>query len=179
MKLILLSAALAIISGCASTIPKEIARAPENAVGINAAISDIEQVRGEWVRWGGVVKTVENRVNDTWIEIVGRSLDANGRPIDGKSPGRFWATFNGFQEPADFPEGQRLTIYGSIIGSATEKIGEYSYTYAVVDVEEFHRWSELQRHYDESPLYYPGYWHRPWYRRHSSIYFHSRSHRPW
>ncbi len=179
MKLVLLSLALIVISGCASTIPREISKAPDNAIDIHVANADIERVRGETVRWGGEVVTVENRVNDTWIEVVARPLAANGRPTDGKSRGRFWATFSGFQEPSDFPEGQQLTIYGSIIGSATEKIGKFPYTYAVIDVEQFHLWPKLQRYDNGSPFYYPGYWRHPLYPHHSSIYFHSGLHRPW
>jgi len=177
MKLVLLGAVLVIISGCASTIPRQISKAPDPAINIPGAITDIEQARGESVRWGGEVVTVENRANDTWIEIVGRPLTANGRPTDGRSRGRFWATFSGFKEPSDFPKGQQLTVYGSIIGSASEQIGEYPYTYAVIDVEQFHRWPALQRHDYDSPYYYTGYRHHPFYRHRSSIFFHSRFHR--
>ena len=46
------------------------------------------------VRWGGAIASVENRRDETWIEIVERPLNTD------KSAGRFLARVDGFLDPA-------------------------------------------------------------------------------
>ncbi|MEM7195062.1 MAG: Slp/YeaY family lipoprotein [Pseudomonadota bacterium] len=178
-KLAVVVAVLVAITGCASNIPAGISEPPEHSFDIDRAGANIEKAMGVQVRWGGVIKTVENRRSDTWIEVIGRPLGANGRPGDGKSPGRFWAMVEGFAEPADFPEGLKVTVFGSVVGTTTENIGKYPYKYVIVDVEQIHGWAEPEPRYVESPYYSPWYWHDPWYPSGSGFYYFSRFHRDW
>lgn len=158
-------AGAALLAACAytPTVP-EVADGPSAAqvrVNVDAHI-------GSRVRWGGTVVMVENRREDTWVAILSRPLDARGRPVSNGRPGeRFIAVLPGFAEPALYPPGQRITIVGTVVGSATRTVGEFPYTYPLVAVETRQLWETPTPRRD--PLYYDPYWHDsyrydPWYR---------------
>jgi outer membrane lipoprotein len=147
--------------GCASNVPRPIREAPSENIPLAQALQNPEKLRAVAVRWGGVITSVENRRDETWIEIVERPLDADGTPRNtDQSAGRFLARVDGFLDPAIFAPKRLVTIAGSLDGNNTRTIGEHPYTYPVVHVEHIYLWPIPSRaaHYYRSP-----YWYDPWY----------------
>jgi outer membrane lipoprotein len=162
MKTIALFLTLA-LAGCASDIPRPIREAPAENIPFAQALNYPEKHHGAAVRWGGVIAAVENRRDETWIEIVERPLGADGQPRDtDKSAGRFLARVQGFQDPAIFAPKRLVTVAGALDGNNTRTIGEHPYTYPVVRVEHIYLWpipSRAAHHY----YYRSPYWYDPWY----------------
>jgi len=149
-----------VMSGCASKLPQSIAQPPAEVISASAVQQHPESYLGKQVRWGGEILEVANAEQHTDVLVVGRELEKDGEPIeDSKVDARFIARFSGFREPADFPEGKRLTVSGTLSGVEVRNVGEFPYPYPVVEVIESHRWPE-KKHYDHYPYYpyYPSYY---------------------
>jgi outer membrane lipoprotein len=163
MKTIALLLSLA-LAGCASDIPRPIREAPAENITLPQALQHPEQHRGAAVRWGGAIAAVENRRDATWIEVVERSLDADGQPRHtDTSAGRFLARVDGFVDPTIFTPKRQVTVAGSLDGNSTHTIGEHPYTYPVVRAEHIYLWPQMAR---VPPYYFPSpyfYWYGPWY----------------
>jgi outer membrane lipoprotein len=150
------------LAGCASDIPRPIREAPAGDISLVQALKNPEQHRGARVRWGGAITAVENRRDETWIEIVERPLEENGQPrTTDKSAGRFLARVQGFLDPAIYAPKRLVTATGTLDGNSTRTIGEHLYTYPVVRTEQVYLWPVPVR--TEYPYYYPPYWYDPWY----------------
>jgi outer membrane lipoprotein len=150
------------LAGCASDIPRPIREAPAGNIALTHALQNPEQQRAAALRWGGAIASIENRRDETWIEIVERPLDTNGQPRDtDKSAGRFLARVQGFLDPAIFTPKRLVTVAGTLDGNSTRTIGEHPYTYPVVRADSIYLWPAPTR--TERPYYYPPYWHDPWY----------------
>lgn len=161
MKTIALFLALA-LAGCASDIPRPIREAPAEKIALAQALKNPEKHRAAAVRWGGAIASIENRRDETWIEIVERPLDRDGQPRDtDKSAGRFLARVQGFLDPVIFAPKRLVTAAGTLDGNSTRTIGEHPYTYPVVRVDSIYLWPVPVR--TEYPYYYSPYWYDPWY----------------
>lgn len=170
-----------LLAGCASQIPEQIRNVPASSPSVSEARAGTERLVGARVRWGGTIASVENRESQTWIEIVARELQEDGRPSQGDhSQGRFLARFQGFLDPAIYSKGRQITVVGSLNGQQTRAIDKYEYTYPVVNVESHYLWDKIlpdsyaRDPYLQSPLFYdpyfydpfyydPFYWRRPYY----------------
>jgi outer membrane lipoprotein len=151
------------LAGCASDIPRPIREAPDERIQLAQALKNPEQYRATTVRWGGAIASVENRQDETWVEIVEQQLGHEGYPRNAdKSAGRFLARVNGFLDPAIFAPKRLVTIVGVLDGNNTRTIGQHPYTFPVVHVEHIYLWpipdKALHYHYSHSP-----YWYDPWY----------------
>ncbi len=173
--------------GCAARVPQDIrtpAPAPVTAAAVRAAP---ERYVGTPVRWGGRILAVRNDAANTDIELLAWPLDAAGEPAqdsgDDARLGRFIARFDGFLDPATYPEGRLLTVSGTVTGVETHDVGDYPYRYPVVRATGRHLWAKPESvrapypspWYDPwyggwpgsrfGPWYGPGFgpWHRPWY----------------
>lgn len=109
------------------------------------------------VRWGGSIARVENRSDETLVEIVEHPLRRYGRPQTSyQSEGRFVARIPGFLDPAIYDEGRQITVTGTLKGSVQRKIGEHPYEFPLVAADEYSLWEEREPEYTYHP--YP-YWH--------------------
>jgi outer membrane lipoprotein len=161
MKAIALFLALT-LAGCASDIPRPIREAPAENIALAQALKEPLQHRAAAVRWGGAIASIENRRDETWIEIVERPLDVDGQPrVTDKSAGRFLARMQGFLDPAIFAPKRRVTVAGTLDGIGTRTIGEHPYAYPVVRVDSIYLWPVPPK--TEYPYYYLPYWYDPWY----------------
>lgn len=163
--------ALALLAGC-MTMPAELNQ-PVSAV----ALGDVKAARapmsGQSVRWGGVIAAVENRNNETWLEIVEQPLNDVGRPrmVD-HSAGRFMVKVPGFLDPSIYAKGREFTAVGALDGTYRATIGtDYHYDYPVVASSSYFLWPprvETETYYVDPVFsgyygYGPGYW-GPYYR---------------
>src|SRR3970040_2046540 len=150
------------LAACASDIPRPIREAPADNIAFAQALKNPEQHRAAAVRWGGAIAAVENRRDETWIEIVERPLDVDGQPrVTDNSAGRFLARVQGFLDPAIFAPKRRVTVAGALDGVSTRTIGEHPYTYPVGGVDSIYLWPVPPK--TEYPYYYLPYWYDPWY----------------
>ena len=146
---------------CVSQVPELIREAPKSDLSLSQARAGSAPT-GAQIRWGGTIAKVENRRDDTLIEIVERPLNGEGRPTDGdRSSGRFLARIGGFVDPAVYESGREITVVGTLADAVTRKIGEYAYRFPVVDVAHHYLWP--QRPVAAYPRYYDPFWYDPWY----------------
>lgn len=159
-----------LLVGCATRPPDPILDAPTTDLSLGEVAASVSAYVGQRVRWGGKIAGVENRVKETWLDIVARPLDSNGRPhANDQSLGRFLARVDGFLDPAVYAKGRALTVAGTIEGTLTRAIGDYPYTYVIVKADATRLWEPMERPlYYRDPFYDPFYdpfWPRfyPWY----------------
>ena len=69
-----------------------------------------------------------------------------------------------FVDPTVYAVQREFTVFGTLEGSREGKIGEFAYTYPVVNVTSHLLWEPRLEpdpfYYD--PFYYPYRWHRPY-----------------
>ncbi|MGI9302678.1 MAG: Slp family lipoprotein [Gammaproteobacteria bacterium] len=182
-KVVFGSLLLTFAAGCASTIPPSIKSVPATSPQVAEVLVDAQAYEGEQVRWGGSIAGVENRENETWVEIVARDLNRSGRPkYSDHSDGRFLAVVEGFLDPAVYAKDRQLTVSGTIEGKQSRTIGDYPYTYPLVQVDSHYLWEpQPKRAYGYGHPYYPyhygfsyGY---PFYPRHHHYRHHHRKYK--
>lgn len=145
-----------LLTSCASNIPEKISSLPAKAINISEVQQNPDQSTGIQVRWGGVINKVENQATHTRVEIISKDLYDDGKPkVDSSSKGRFIANYPGFVDPVIYKEGDYITIVGKIESVDAALIGEYSYSYPVVNVDSEYLWTELNKEKDK--VYYPVY----------------------
>lgn len=161
------------LGGCASNLPKEITSAIETSPSLSEARQDFEQTKGQLVRWGGSIAAIENKNDETWLEVVSQSLSSQGKPQKSdKTEGRFIVKIDQFLEPEIYRKGRLITVYGAIVEEHDGKIGEQPYRFTVVKAEKAYLWTEFKEieplPYYRNPYYDPfldPYWDLRW-RRH-------------
>lgn len=152
---------LALVAGCATTsVPEAIREAPPQDLVLPEVRGNVDAHEGTRVRWGGMIAGVENRPEETWLDIVARPLEDGGRPqAGGESLGRFIAVVDRFLDPAVYREGRQVTVSGIVEGTVTRPIGEYPYHYVVVDARTTKLWEPRV----EAAYYPPYYYRHPFY----------------
>ena len=165
MKLIIRSGCFVLaifVSGCSSHIPPEIKQNLEGAPSVAQVHAATDNYLSRKVRWGGVILSIENKQETSWLTILASPLNDSGKPQStDNSPGRFIAIVDKFLEPLLYSQDRKITIIGHLLKSETIKIGEFPYEHPVVAVKQHYLWpvdpapSELDR--------YPYWWHDPWY----------------
>lgn len=153
-RIALFSLLAVLVTACATTVPKDIGRAPAEDFSVAQVRADIPRYVGTPVRWGGTIVELDNEADESTIEIIARELRRDGRPRgDDASPGRFIAVIDGFLDPAIFTEDRDITVFGTVEGEIAGQIGERSYNYPVVRVQSYQLW----RYADARGYPPPGY----------------------
>jgi outer membrane lipoprotein len=167
LAVVMLSAAL--MTACAQ-IPEQIRDVPPGAPTVSEVRANAGRFNGARVRWGGTIAGVNNREEQTTIEVVARALLENARPSDSdRSQGRFLARFQGFLDPAIYSKGREITVVGTIAGQQMQAIDEYEYRYPVVEADSHYLWEPLPEYdttpdpYLYSPLYYDPFFYDPFF----------------
>ena len=105
------------------------------------AASDVAQVQGKTLAWGGVIVGTKNLAEKTRLEVLGYPLDSRNRPEIGAKPiGRFIAFRPGFLEPVTFAAGRLLTVVGTVTGTLPGTVGEAHYVYPVIETSRVFLW---------------------------------------
>lgn len=147
---ILIGAALTL--GACATIPKPLAGTyttlPPSSAQQGAA-------NGQQVRWGGeIIETVPEQ-QTTCFYMLSMPLNEEARPQHGaSSQGRFVACKSGFYDPEVFRKGREVTFTGTLDGTMTRKVGDYSYPYPKLDANVVYLWPKYRPH---NYGYYGGY----------------------
>ena len=150
-----------LLSACASQIPLSIREAPADNPTLEQVREYAADVMGRQVRWGGTIIETENRENATRLIVLGRPLNRDGDPrFTDDSAGRFIAIVPGFLDPQVYASDRRVTVSGTLLSTEDGKVGEYPYTYPVVQADAWYLWpAETEWPYGYP---YPG-WYDPWY----------------
>ena len=166
---------LLFLTGCASNLPVELTTPIEGSPQVSEVLQNFDAHKGELVRWGGSIASVENKEDETWVEIVSRELNRSGRPKSSdQTDGRFLAKVSQFLDPEIYKKGRLVTIYGELAESQDGKIGERSYTFPVVNSKKAYMWAEY-RDLPQHPVhrrYYDPFWDPYWiYHRRLQHYY--------
>ncbi|MFB2872495.1 Slp family lipoprotein [Aeromonas jandaei] len=158
--------ATALLLGACSTVPKELVYQPENQlVAYQPALGGME---GKPARWSSIISAVNNKADQSVIEVVYLPLQANGVPEQTEqSPGRFLAIMKGFVDPTLYAKGRSLTVLGTIGKPVDSQIGEHNYRFSVLNVMGSKLWppvKEVEVRYVD-PYFYDPFYDPFWPRR--------------
>lgn len=183
--LVPLLAFVVMLSGCTTAPAEQQIGQTSSATKVSSVRQQPELHQNAEIVWGGSVIGIDNRAEETWIEIVERPLHRRGMPdLKEDSTGRFIAVVPGFLDPLNYSNGRSITIAGTVNGSETRKIAQADYDYPVVAVVDHRLWSDAEArvtgHRYSSRLHYPYYGYYPYqsfYGRHryGSIFGRHRS----
>lgn len=133
---------IVILSACATTPPGQ-SIGQSTGEKATSVYQHPESHQGTEVVRGGSVIGIENRADETWVEIIDRPLLRNGLPdLRQNSSGRFLAIVPGFLDPLDYSNGRSITIVGTVDGSETRQIAEADYNYPIIAVTDHQLWSK-------------------------------------
>lgn len=134
------------IAAC-SLILASCVTAPLNTDTVNATLTPAEVVANSdaangTVIWGGVIVSSANLVDRTQFEILAYPLDRYQRPITTKKTlGRFLLQSPEYIETQDYAAGRELTAIGSLQGVTKGVVGEATYLYPTVTLNDVHLWN--------------------------------------
>ncbi|NKZ37850.1 hypothetical protein HF690_02655 [Oleiagrimonas citrea] len=133
---------LTLVAGCAPAPIYTVA--PGTAIITPTQVAQTpEQYQNQTVIWGGTVVRVENFSDHTDVELLAYPLDRSQRPriARDKGIGRFIAVLPGYVEPLSLPPGSPVTVRGTLDGVHAGQVGEASYVFPRVKVEQHHAWT--------------------------------------
>jgi outer membrane lipoprotein len=156
-----------LLSGCASQVPLEIREAPADSPSLAQVREDVATFMGQPVRFGGTIISTDNREDVTWLTVLGRPMFKDGKPeFTDDSAGRFIALVPEFLDPKVYATDRQVTITGTLLRTEAGKVGEYDYTYPVVEAAAWYLWpKDVGPYHDYDPWYYDPWWYDPWYYR--------------
>ncbi|MDH5570952.1 MAG: Slp family lipoprotein [Gammaproteobacteria bacterium] len=164
----LLFSSLLLVS-CASHIPEYIKTPPANNPDLEQVRASPDKFQSQAVRWGGVILETENTNEATSITILALRLNSYGQPIAAdNTPGRFIAKTPAFLEPAVYARDRMITVTGKVLRVETRQVGEFSYDYPVVQVENHYLWS---KEVEPSDYDIPPWWYDPWFDPYHPYYY--------
>ncbi len=153
-----------LLSACASQVPLIIREAPADGVSLAQVREQADDYLGRHVRWGGTIVETGNRENATWLTVLGRPLYKDGEPeFTDDSAGRFIAIVPEFLDPKVYAPGRRVTFTGTLLRFEAGMVGEFPYTYAVVQAEAWYLWAAVTGPYGYGDSRYYRPWYDPWY----------------
>lgn len=153
--------ALACLLVACTTTPDPVREAVVEPVTVAQVHDAPERFRHSRVRWGGTIVDVRNEPALTVVEVLSLPLDSAGAPEpDALGRGRFRARVPGFLDPSEYSAGRWLTVVGTVGGAEKGRVGDYPYTFPLVEVEHHRLWRS--RAEIDPPRYYPDPWWYPW-----------------
>ncbi|PCJ50539.1 MAG: hypothetical protein COA74_01800 [Gammaproteobacteria bacterium] len=147
-----------VLSAC-SNMPESIQYENPEEISLLAVQQGAINLTGQTVRWGGVITQVINNENDTWVEILALNLNDSGRPSSSRfnNDGRFIAKIDQFLDPEVYQQGYSFTVVGTLADKIDGKIGEFNYSYPVIQVDGHYIWPKKSPY--RSHYVVPGYWY--------------------
>lgn len=131
---------------------------------------------GSTARWGGEIVSLNIEQEYTIVEVVQKSLTNTSRPkSDNESAGRFKLYYKGLLDPVIYKEGKNITALGTISDVVSGKIGELTYNFPTLVVQNIYLWS-APKNVNWAVGYNPYYrtYNQSYYRNNFFHYNHSR-----
>jgi outer membrane lipoprotein len=145
---------LLLVSACAST-----PRFDQTGVNLSLApkVAAAQPTGGKNNRiiWGGTIVESHNEIEFTELEVLAYPLDAQQRPKSSSTPeGRFRARRNGYLETADYAPGREITLTGVLQNPVADRVGEASYVFPVVEVDQLQLWNRETAAYSNPNVHF-------------------------
>ncbi len=141
IRMAIMIAALPWVTSCAPAIPKESLRQVDPDITFQALVKNPDAYRGKVVLLGGQIMNTTLSEGATWVEVLQRPLDWRQRPKDtDESYGRFLVRFPGFQDPAIYSPGKKITVLGEVAGKKSMPLGNIEYLYPELIPREQYLW---------------------------------------
>ncbi len=152
---IILFASMAMVS--CSVMSHQVRSEADPPIPFRTLIRDADKYIGHTVILGGYILETKNLESETILKVLQTPLRFGHDPDSKKrSQGRFMVYHRGFLDPEVYGKDQVITVAGSIIGTAVEKIGDEQIQFLKLENREIYLWSD----YTNKPLYY--YYPRPY-----------------
>ncbi|TKF23884.1 Slp family lipoprotein [Vibrio genomosp. F6] len=133
------------LSGC-SSLPAELVSRTETPILTYQNWLDTDPDTKADIRIGGVIAQVTNLENRSRIEVVNLPLNSVGKPdLDAEPKGRFVAYVDGYLESLSYAQGRLISLVGTIDQPESGKVGEYDYTFPVMQVYGKRLWRVEER----------------------------------
>ena len=125
--------------GCAHPVSQKIRKGIDADIKFDSLIGDPNLFLGKRVLFGGVIVVTRNIKHGTELEIVQKNIGPFGNLEAGDySGGRFLFFSKGYLEPEIYASGRELIGVGKVTGQKLGKVGDYSYNFPIIEVEELH-----------------------------------------
>lgn len=136
-----------LLTGCASVLSDRVLEA-QPSVSFATVRSNPEQSTGKMVIVGGRLLGVHEIDGVPFIEVLEQPLDSRLRPVDNDiSGGRFLIRMAGPVDPGVWSNDRLVTLAGRVEGVRSRALGQTSYAYPVLNLEEIHLWPEEGLYY--------------------------------
>lgn len=125
-------------------IPKTIQQAPRQNVQLTQVTNAINSSYiDSQVRWGGIIRSLQNIKGSTLIRVLAYQLDDRGRPQTDTPPlGSFLAQANIPFDTATYAKGRKITVAGTVATLAQQVAAEKRFTLPLVKTEDVYVWGE-------------------------------------
>ncbi len=141
IRIALMITALAGMTACATAIPKESLRQADPSLTFQTLVKNPDAYKGKVVLLGGQIMNTTLSDGATWVEVLQRPLDWRQKPKDtDESYGRFLVRFPGFQDPAIYSPGKKITVLGEVAGKKLMRLGNIEYPYPELISKEQYLW---------------------------------------
>lgn len=150
-----------LLLACAGKPPAQLGEIPEDMPRPGVVHAAPAEFIGREVLWGGEILSISNDTGSTDIEVYARPLSDSAEPKpDGGDQVRFIARLPRFADPLAYAEGKRLSVRGVLRAPVTRLIGDYRYTYPLVEVTADALWAAWQP--SPEPSWYRDPFYDPW-----------------
>lgn len=140
-RIIPIACLLVLMSACAPVISQKTMSTVDKSISFTTLQQNPNAFKGRIVLLGGQIIATTVKADETWIEILEKSLDYQQRPSDtDKSSGRFLVRFPGFLDPAIYASGRKLTVVGQVDGKVVRPLKDLNYSYPVLTAKEHYLW---------------------------------------
>lgn len=132
--------------GCATGVSKQ-ARSQITYYGSFTALQTAPDKHvGEILMFGGKILKTSAYQSSSEITVLHLPLGSGNRPQDGdRSEGRYLIRSEQFLDPAIYQQGRLLTVVGKYSRSEGRSIGEFEYSYPVIEAIELKPWPWARR----------------------------------
>jgi outer membrane lipoprotein len=150
--------------GCVHPVSQEIRKGIDADITFESLAEDPNPFLGKRVLFGGVIAVTRNIQDGTELEIVQKNIEPYGNLEAGDySGGRFLFFSKGYLEPEIYSSGRELIGVGKVTGHKLGKVGDYSYNFPIIEVEELHLLDEKKLNSSYSVPYSWEPWYRPYF----------------
>lgn len=138
-RLILVFVILSLFPGCAHVVSDDLRNQANEGIPVASLFEHPDDFKGEIVILGGMIASSRNTNEGTYLEVVEKELDYQGRPeLTDKTHGRFIVLHEGFLDTAIYSTGRYMTVAGEVIGTRIQPLGEINYSYLFMKSRELH-----------------------------------------
>ena len=155
---------IVVFVGCAHPVSHEIRKGIDPDIKFETLVENPNPFLGKRVLFGGVIVVARNLEHVTELKILQKNLESYGNLEAGDySGGRFLFFSKGYLEPEIYASGRELIGVGKVAGQKSGKVGDYSYNFPIIEVEELHLLDDMKLNYSNSAPYSWEPWYRPYF----------------